>query len=217
MLSCAHEWEIIKGVPKFRWLKVPAPDFDFFTTVESEQLLAAATGRDRVMIMTGLKAGLRRGELMALRWCDVELTANKLHVRRNVWHGIVGTPKGGGPRTLPLSPQLRQELAHHRHLRGELVFCNDDGSMLTDGEMNPGVGAACKRAGLRHASWHVLRHSFASQLVMKGVPLKVVQELLGHATIEMTMRYAHLAPETKVDAVALLDAPATTAGKAVQA
>jgi site-specific recombinase XerD len=58
--------------------------------------------------------------------------------------------------------------------------------------------------------WHDLRHTYASHLAMKGVPLKVIQELLGHATIEMTMRYAHLSPEVKQEAVQLLDEPAKT-------
>jgi site-specific recombinase XerD len=56
--------------------------------------------------------------------------------------------------------------------------------------------------------WHALRHTFASHLVMRSVPLKAVQELLGHATIEMTMHYAHLSPEARRDAVSVPDLPA---------
>jgi hypothetical protein len=62
---------------------------------------------------------------------------------------------------------------------------------------------ACKQAGLRQIGWHVLRHTFASHLVMRGAPLKAAQELLGHASIEMTMRYAHLSPDARRDAVGL--------------
>jgi len=63
----------------------------------------------------------------------------------------------------------------------------------------------CRRTGLRKITWHVLRHTFASHLVMSGVPLKAVQELMGHATIEMTLRYSHLSPEVGRGAVQLLD------------
>jgi integrase len=80
-----------------------------------------------------------------------------------------------------------------------------DGHMLTDSESKNPLYNACKRAGLRPASWHVLRHSFASHLAMRGVAIKAIQELLGHASIVMTMRYAHLAPEVTRDAVLLLD------------
>ena len=62
-----------------------------------------------------------------------------------------------------------------------------------------------KRAGLREIGWHMLRHTFASHLAMRGVPLKAIQELLGHASIVTTMRYAHLAPHVARDAVRLLD------------
>ena len=96
-------------------------------------------------------------------------------------------------------------LKGHRHLRGKLVFCAADGRMLTKNECKHPLWRACRRAGLRQVGWHMLRHTFASHLVMRGAPLKAVQELLGHASIEMTMRYAHLSPDARKDAVGLLD------------
>jgi len=79
--------------------------------------------------------------------------------------------------------------------------------MLTKGECEHPLWRACRRADLRRIGWHVLRHTFASHLAMKGVALKAIQELLGLATIEMTMRYAHLSPDVRRGAVKLLDGP----------
>ncbi|HIA00863.1 MAG TPA: site-specific integrase, partial [Myxococcales bacterium] len=154
---------------------------------------------------TALRTGLRRGELMALRWEDVDLKASKLFVRRNVWRGQITTPKNGRMREVPLSPEAVRVLRGHRHMRSELVFCNEDGSMVGRKQMRNIVPRVCRRAGLRRVQWHVLRHSFASQLVLAGVPLKAVQELLGHRDIKMTMRYAHMAPSALSDAVSKLD------------
>jgi site-specific recombinase XerD len=85
------------------------------------------------------------------------------------------------------------------------VVCDIGGNLLTDGETRHPLWRACNRAGLRQIGWHCLRHTFASQLVMRGATMSAVQELLGHATILMTMRYAHLAPEVVRETVKLLD------------
>ena len=85
------------------------------------------------------------------------------------------------------------------------MFCEESGRAFKENECKWPMWRACKKAGLRKISWHVLRHTFASHLVMGGVPLEAVQELMGHATIEMTLRYSHLSPEVGRGAVQLLD------------
>jgi len=106
-------------------------------------------------------------------------------------------------------------LKSHRaatQLKGGRVFCHADGTAFTASEVKDVVPSACRRAGLaKRLTWHDLRHTFASHLVMRGVPLKAVQELMGHATIDQTMRYAHLSPEVRRDAVRVLDMPAPEA------
>jgi integrase len=157
------------------------------------------------MIVVGLKTGLRQGELLALRWDDVDLVTGRLVVRRAVARGVVGTPKGRRRREIPLSGEALGVLKAHRHLRGELVFCHEHGGMLEPDRTNRALWRACRKAALRRIGWHTLRHTFASHLVMRGVPLKAVQELLGHESIQMTMRYSHLTPDVRRDAVELLD------------
>ena len=205
MLSIARKRGLIENVPEVEWLRPPKPDFDFLTYEEAERLVKAADGEWRTMILVALRTGLRIGELRALRWQDVDLVAGRLVVRLNVVNGIVGTPKSGHAREIALGNEVRTALKAHRHLRGPLVFCDLAGRVLTVGEPRYAMERVCKRAGLRQIGWHVLRHSFASHLAMRGAPLKAIQELLGHSTIQMTTRYAHLAPEVAREAVRLLD------------
>lgn len=214
-LALAVEWGQLRVAPKVGFLKVADPAIDFFTFEEAPLLLAGADlGAWRAMILLGLRAGLRQGEILALEWPDVDLVRGVLHVRRRIWEGDIDTPKGGKGRDVPLSNELRASLRElpSRFAAG-LVFPAEGGRYLRKNECKWPLWRACKRAGLRRVGWHVLRHTFASHLIMRGVSLKAVQELLGHVDIKMTMRYAHLAPGVTRDAVALLDGPVSPVRK----
>ena len=211
LFSVAVDWQKLEHAPKIQWLKVPDPEFDFFDFEEAERLVGGAPSDWKAMIVVGLRTGLRIGELLALRWQDVDLVSGRLMVRRGVSRGVVETPKNGRSREIPLSDQALAVLKGHRHLRGELVFCAENGGLLKRGECKWPLWRACQRAGMRLVGWHVLRHTFASHLAMRGVPLKAVQELLGHSTMAMTMRYAHLSPNVSRDSVRLLDGHGTYA------
>jgi hypothetical protein len=117
---------------------------------------------------------------------------------------VIDTPRNGRTREVPLCKQALEAL-RDRPRTGQFVFCAPDGSMLTHAQTRWPLKRALKNAGHRHIGWHSLRHSFASHPVMRGAPIKNVQELLGHFSIEMTMRYAHLSPDVRRDAVKLLD------------
>lgn len=218
-LALAVEWSKLRVAPRVGFLRVAEPVIDFFTFEEAPLLLASADpGAWRTMILLGLRAGLRQGEILALEWPDIDLARGVLHVRRRIWEGDIDTPKGGKGRDVPLSDELRAALRElPSRFAGHLVFPALGGRYLRKNECKWPLWRACKRAGLRRVGWHVLRHTFASHLVMRGVSLRAVQELLGHRDIKMTMRYAHLAPDVTRSAVALLDAPAAPARKELTA
>jgi integrase len=208
MLAVAIAWERLNTAPPIKWLKPPPPEFDFLTYDETTRLIEAAEAEWRTMITVAARTGLRLGELLALSWTDVDLEAGRLFVRRAVARGIVGTPKNGRSREVALSQQATAALEAHPR-RSLLVFSDPEGKMLTKGATKAPLANALKRAQLRHIGWHALRHTFASHLVMRGAPIKAVQELLGHSTIEMTMRYSHLSPDARRDTVRLLDVKET--------
>lgn len=210
VLHIAHEWGKLQKLPTIRMfpgLSAGDRSFTYLEFEEADRFIEAAGGEDwSAMITVAIHTGLRVGELLALRWTDIDLVVGRLVVRQRLWRGNLGPPKSGKNREIPLSNTARATLQSTRHLRGPYVFCNEDGSLLTYSKANHGIAGVSRRAGLgKPITWHDLRHTFASHLVMKGVPLRIVQELLGHATLEMTLRYSHLAPAVKAEAVKMLD------------
>jgi integrase len=119
---------------------------------------------------------------------------------------------------VPLSEPLLASLRAYRHLKGDFVFSQPNGRPLTLWHLHGALIRAARKAGLRLVRWHDLRHSFASNLVAGGTPLRQVQEWMGHSTIMMTMRYAHLAPGGGREFLALLhgtSSPGSGKGEAV--
>ena len=211
LLNLAAEWGALDRAPKVRGFALKSTfvsEDHFLTFEEADRLVAVANTDWRPFLVVALKTGLRVGELLALKWQDIDLVAGHLIVRRTLWREQEGPPKGGSNRKVPLSDVAVATLKVYRHLKGPYVFCDASGARLTHSMVKDVVPDACRRAGLgKRITTHGLRHTFASHLVMRGASLKAVQELLGHESIEMTLRYSHLTPDVKRQAVQLLDGP----------
>jgi len=151
-------------------------------------------------IQLALSTGARSGEFLHLEWDRVDLNENHIYL------GAIHT-KSARPRVLPLNQEARQALISRAAFRAKHcpdaphVFVDNKGQRITS--LKTAFRTACNRAGIDDFRIHDLRHTFASWLVMKGVPLLDVSKLLGHSTIKMTERYAHLEPRESV--VKLLD------------
>lgn len=204
-LACAVEWGRVSAAPRIRRLRCDSRRLDFLTDDELAELIAVfAQPTWRSMAMVAARTGLRLGELLALDWGDVDLDARRLTVRRALVRGVLTSPKSGKTRHVPLCDAARDAFASLPRRPG-FVFAHDDGRPFTHSSAQKALDRAIRAAGLRHFGWHVLRHTFASHLVMRGAPLRAVQELLGHSTIVMTERYAHLGAQTLQATTSLLD------------
>jgi integrase len=199
ILATAEKWGQLPRMPRFPRIKVPECDFDFYDVHEAAQLVrAAGDAEERAMLLFALHTGARAGELLAVEWTSIDTRQKLVSFSRSTTKGVTSdTTKSGKPRRVPLSAPLEAILKAVKHLKSSLVFCKPDGSAHNLDDLHRVLARAQKRAGLRAVRWHDLRHSYASNLTIGGTPIRQVQEWMGHSTITMTMRYAHLAPTEK--------------------
>jgi integrase len=210
LLNVAVEWGVLERRPcTIKLLKSVVPIMNFYEEHEYARLVEAAkTIDDRVhlMVRLGGDAGLRRGEMVALRHSDVDARRRQLHVQRAAWRGIEDTPKGGRGRIVPMTEGLSGALQAHRSLRGPYVLGTDDGTPVSENRIQDWMEQATRIAGLAPTrSLHILRHTFCSRLSTKGAPAKAIQELAGHQSLGTTLRYMHLSPGARASAIRLLD------------
>lgn len=150
------------------------------------------------LVILSLKTGMRRGELFDLTWDAIDLPNNVVTA-----HG--DTTKSSKTRHIPLSPKAIEAIENWRRQapnKTGRVFPADDGGRLDN--VRNSWSTILEKARIESFRWHDMRHDFASKLVMRGVPLNTVRELCGHADLNTTLRYAHLAPDHKADAIAML-------------
>jgi integrase len=208
ILASAVDWGYLLAVPPLPRVKVPESRWDFLTPEESAQVLSVTKDPDNsVLLLFALHTGARAGEQIAIEWGDVDWRSRKIIFRRSSTRGLVGPTKSGRERKVPMTGALERALKSTRHLRSQLVFCDGDGTPLKLDFLHERLWTSLRRAGLRRIRWHDLRHTFASQLMMAGVPIRQVQDWMGHSTITMTMRYAHLAPDGGADLIRALEMP----------
>lgn len=206
ILHIANEWEIIDKLPKIKKMKITAKKIDFLTEEELQLLLRNSDGLLRDLITVAARTGLRWGELSALQWNNVNLTGTEpsITVIDAVYEEIIGPTKSGKARYIPLTNEVHQVLLG-RHKEMGFVFADKDEKFLAHTTYLNQIKKACKKAGLRKIGWHTLRHTFASHLAMKGVPIIALKELMGHSSINTTMIYAHLSRSTLTESIKLLE------------
>lgn len=210
MLRYAHALGVIPA-PKVKChIKSMSPDIVAVPAQDVARLLGASRSRwMSVAVLLATEAGLRVGEIRGLQWTDIK--AGQLTVRRAIDQAEnVTTPKHDKRRSVPLSPALvaaLDELPKH----GLWVLSTYDGSSFTYDETLAAINALYSRAEVDvprsetgvTMPWHSLRHTFGTELAARGVPIPVIKELMGHASIATTMRYVTVTGPQLDSAIAL--------------
>jgi integrase len=183
-------WRRVKPFPN-----VSLPRIRYFTDPEIQRLIGAAPEWFRPLIQAALLTGGRWSELHKVRVRDVDLASGVL---------LFPETKGGKPRHVYLTDEgveLFRQLCGHRP-GDQLVFVNQHGRPFGPSHQIRPMAETCAAAGVEHAGFHILRHTYGSRLAMAGVPMAVIAEALGHADERITRKhYAHLAPSYVRDAV----------------
>jgi integrase len=193
-LKLAVEWGELNQNPAVgaRLPQLPSGRTRYLTPGELKAALESAPEWMRAPMAFAACTGVRRGEMLSLRWMDVDTGNRRFYLRET---------KNGALRILPLSAAALQVLGSlPQGAAGDPVFAGVDAANLS-----VYTKRVFTRLGIPDASFHTLRHTAASWLVQQGVDLYAVGQLLGHKTPRMTQRYAHLSPDYMAAAVGKLD------------
>ena len=197
-MKMAIRWRYIEHNPvsSVEKMRVPKRPPRFLSLEEIDRLLEASRGSHIYPILvTALHTGLRKSELLNLRWSDIDFHQCTITVQpKDDWH-----TKNYKSRTISLTPALYETLQEHWGQLPQLGIKSEYVFTYQGEQIKRGIGDSLRttvaKADLQNVTLHTLRHTFASQLVMAGVPLLDVQELMGHQSFQTTLQYAHLSEE----------------------
>jgi len=197
-------------------------EVDCLDRKEAEHLLSMAKehfGEHYPVIFAALRTAARQGELIALRWEDIDSHGGFLTIKQTAANGEVSSPKNGKTRKIPMTPQLVALLKEHRRRASEAalaagksvspwVFPSPTGGLMDPSKLRREFAAALTKAGLRAVTFHSLRHTCLTMMAEAGVAMPVLQKIAGHSSITVTARYyLHVQAENHRGAVEVLDSP----------
>lgn len=196
MFNRAIEWGKAKNNPckAVKLFKENPPRLRFLEQEEIPKLISNCCGHLKPIVTLALNTGMRKGEILGLKWHDIDFNRDIINLYNT---------KNGETRRIPLNSIAKRTLiAVLKHPDSPYVFCNKKGEPY--GDIKKSFLTAVNNSAIIDFRFHDLRHTFASHLVMAGVDLNTVRELLGHKSLAMTLRYAHLSPDHKKRAVDVL-------------
>jgi len=200
LFSLCLEWGLCDRNPasKVKLLRKDNKRVRYLSESEEAKLMEAACPALRKVIQFALHTGMRRGEILGLKWSDIHLQTPVIVIPAT-------RAKGKKERVIPLNKVVLSILYSlpRPSDRDALVFANKNGG--TWDRMRKLWEKAIKSSGIKDFRFHDTRHTYASRMVSKGIDLAVIKELLGHSDYETTLRYAHLTPERLKEAVAVLE------------
>jgi len=199
MFTKALEWGRLKENPakKVKLLDGEVERVRYLMPDEIKTLLSKCDDFLRPIVIVAVNTGLRKGELFSLRWRDINFEVGIISILKT-------NTKNKTRKDIPMNKAVTATLTGMSR-RGQHVFCKEDGAILKYSSVRKSFGKAVRKSGIEDFRFHDLRHSFASNLVMAGVDILIVQQLMGHKDLKMTLRYSHLSPAYKAKAVTELD------------
>ncbi len=196
MFNLAKKWKVVYENPvnEVKFLQERKIEIRILTREEAERLIDVAPDHLKPIIVIALNTGMRRGEILNLRWNDIDFDKYYIFIKE---------AKSGVARKVPMNSLVAETLKDIKR-ESNFVFYNPK---KRDRRKNvyTAFKSACRKIGIPDFRFHDLRHTAATLMVMGGVDLVTVKEILGHSRIEMTMRYAHPTPENKRKAIAVLE------------